>query len=128
MDFNGELNFKDNLIIRPEITDYSETVNALGNATGSMSIDISLGNVVTATTTGITSWTFSNPSATGKACMFTLILTNGGAYAQTWPSPATKWPGGTGPTLTASGKDILSFMTIDAGTTWNAVVAGLDVK
>lgn len=128
MDFKGELNMNDNLLTRSEINDYAETVNAIGSATGAMTIDLTLGNVVTATTTGITTWTFSNPSTSGKACSFTLILTNGGAFAQTFPSPATKWPGGTPPVLTAAGVDTIVFTTIDAGTTWYGYASGKDLK
>jgi hypothetical protein len=29
-----------------------------------------------------------------------------------------KWPGGTAPTLTSSGVDMLTFTTYDGGTTW----------
>jgi hypothetical protein len=79
--------------------------------------------VVTATTV----WTWSNPTATGKCCTFTLILTNGGSQTQTWPA-GIKWPGGVAPTLTASGIDILVFTTIDAGTTWRGVLAEADSK
>jgi hypothetical protein len=128
MDISGKLNLKDNLIIRPEIIDYSETVNALGNVTGTTTIDMVLGNIVTATTTGITDWVFSNPSASGKSCSIVLYLTNGGSASQIWPSPNTKWASGTPPTLTVSGTDILIFVTIDTGTTWRGIVSCLDSK
>lgn len=124
----GKTNLQDNLLERPEIKDYGETVNPLGSVTGATSIDLTLGNIVTATTTGATAWTFSNPSPTGKACSFTLILTNGGSAVQTWPSPATKWAGGIAPILTTSGVDVLIFLTIDAGTTWRAVLSSKDSK
>ncbi len=126
--FYSGIDLNDTSLLRPEIKDYAETVNALGNATGAITIDLTLGNIVTATTTGTTTWTLSNPPASGKAGMFTLILTNGGSSSQVWPSPNTKWIGGSAPTLTTSGKDIITFMTIDGGTTWNAIVAGLDIK
>jgi hypothetical protein len=56
-----------------------------------------------------------------------LELTNGGAFAITWPG-SVDWPGGVAPTLTASGKDQLVFTTRDAGTTWLGFVAGKDIK
>jgi len=127
MNINAIFNFLDNILQRPEIKDYSETVNAIGNATGEMTIDLSLGNVVTATIIGGTNWTITNPSPTGKACSFTLILTNGGSSAQTW-TVTPKWPGGTLPTFTVSGVDILVLFTVDAGTTWRGVVSCLDSK
>lgn len=113
----------DNAILKA----YGEIVNAIGNATGAKTIDLSLGNVVTATTTGTTTWTVTNPAASGKCSSFTLILTNGGSAAQTWMS-GTKWPGGVAPTLTASGTDVLTFFTINAGTLWRGVLAQTDSK
>jgi hypothetical protein len=41
---------------------------------------------------------------------------------------SVKFAGGTTPTLTSSGIDILTFETIDAGANWYAVVDGLDMK
>jgi hypothetical protein len=54
-------------------------------------------------------------------------MTNGGSATLGWPI-GTKWPGGTTPTFTASGVDVLIFMTIDAGTTWRAQLAQGDSK
>lgn len=121
------IKLNDHLLIRPILKDYGEAVNALGNLTGAKTVDLTLGNVVTGTTTGDTTWTFSNPTATGNACSFTLILTNGGSKTQTWPA-SVDWPGGTAPTLTSSGVDVLTFVTINAGTTWMGFLAGKDLK
>ena len=120
------LNMQDTILTRPEVKDYSESVNAIGaTGGGSQAIDLTLGNVVTATvdTSGNT-FTFTNPSATGKACSFTLILTNGGSQTVTWPG-AVDWAAATAPTLTASGVDVITFTTIDAGTIWYGFAAGL---
>jgi len=120
MTLGGYIDFQDEQAIRPEIKDYAETVNAIGNTGGgSQSINLTLGNVVTATqTTSETTYSFDNPSGSGKCCSFTLILTNGASNSGTaWPS-SVDWEGGTEPTLTSSGVDILSFMTVDGGTIW----------
>ena len=129
MTIGGYINFSDEQAIRPEIKDYAETVNALGDVGGGTdAIDISAGNVVTATvSTATQTFTFTNPSATGKACSFTLILTNGGSQTVNWPG-AVDWAGGTAPTLTTSGIDILTFTTVDAGTIWYGFAAGTDMK
>ena len=82
------------------------------------------GNYFSATVGGITTWTFSNPLASPNACGFVIELTNGGAYAITWPA-AVKWPSGTAPTLTAAGVDVLVFITDDGGTTWRGVASML---
>jgi hypothetical protein len=122
-------NMADALLTRPEIKDYGESVNALGDlGGGSDAIDIELGNVVTATvSTAEQTFTFTNPSDSGTACSFTLILTNGGSQTVNWPA-AVDWAGGTAPTLTTAGVDVLTFTTVDAGTTWYGFATGLDMQ
>ena len=129
MTLGGYINFSDEQAIRPEIKDYAETINVLGDTGGGTdAIDVSAGNVVTATvSTGTQEFTFTNPSGTGKACSFTIHLTNGGSQTVNWPS-SVDWAGGSAPSLTSSGLDILCFTTIDAGTTWLGFLAGADVK
>ena len=129
MVLGGYINFQDEQAIRPEIKDYAETVNAIGGTGGgTQDIDVTAGNVVTATVdTSTNTFTFSNPSATGKACSFTLILTNGGSQTVNWPS-SVDWADGSAPSLTSSGVDILTFTTVDAGTIWYGFAAGTDMK
>ena len=130
MTLGGYINFGDEQAIRPEMKDYAETVNAIGaTGGGSQSIDLTVGNVVTATqTVSATTYTFDNPSATGKSCSFTLILTNGASNSGTvWPT-TVDWAGGSAPTLTSSGVDVLTFFTLDAGTIWYGFAAGLDMS
>ena len=119
MVLGGYIDFQDEQAIRPYLKDYAEVVNAIGGTGGgTQDIDLTAGNVVTATVdTSTNTFTFSNPSASGRSCSFTLILTNGGSQTVNWPS-SVDWEGGTAPTLTSSGVDILSFMTVDAGTRW----------
>ena len=126
---SGEVVAADQLITRPKLKDYGETVNAIGSiGGGTQDIDLEAGNVVTGTVdTSETTFTFSNPSASGTACSFTLILTNGGSQTVNWPA-AVKWAGGTEPELTASGVDVLTFVTVDAGTIWYGFAAGLDMS
>ena len=127
---SGEIAVADNVLSRPEVKDYAETVNAIGSTGGgTQDIDLTLGNVVTATLDANTAFTFSNPSATGKSCSFMLTLTQDatGSRTATWPA-SVKWAGGTAPTLTttASRADVLTFTTVDAGTIWYGFVAGQD--
>jgi hypothetical protein len=119
----ADINLADYKVQRPYLQDWAEVVNARGSVSGAQAIDIELGNVVTATITAATTFTFSNPPASGRAGSFVLILTNGGAYTITWPT-SVKWPSGTAPTLTASGVDMLSFHTIDGGSTWRGALCG----
>ena len=122
----GELAAVDQVVSRPVMKDYSETVNIIGGTGGgTQDIDLRLGNVVTATVdTSTNTFTFSYPSASGTACSFTLILTNGGSQTVNWPS-GVDWAAATAPTLTTSGVDILTFTTVDAGTIWYGFAAGL---
>jgi uncharacterized protein YkvS len=128
-DGSGVVNHADYQVVRPYFKDYAETVNAIGDTGGgSDAIDVSAGNVVTATVSSAEqTFTFTNPSATGRACSFTLILTNGGSQTVNWPA-SVDWAGGTEPTLTSSGVDILTFTTVDAGTIWYGFAAGTDMK
>lgn len=107
------------------LRDYGEVTNALGSGGGARTIDLTLGNVITATiSTSTVTWTFSNPTASDEGCSFTLVLTNGGSQTVNWPA-SVDWAGGTAPTLTTSGVDILEFFTVDGGTTWYGFAAGL---
>ena len=123
---SASLNLADNELIRPKIKDYGETINAIGSiGGGTQDISIPLGNVVSGTVdTSTTTFTFSNPSATGTSCSFTLILTNGGSQTVNWPA-SVDWAGGNAPTLTTSGRDVLTFFTLDGGTIWYGFAAGL---
>ena len=129
MTLGGGIACADEVIGRPRFTDYAETVNVLGDLGGGTdTIDLEAGNVVTATvSTATQTFTFTNPSATGKSCSFTLILTNGGSQTVNWPG-AVDWAGGDAPSLTSSGVDILTFMTVDAGTIWYGFAAGTEMS
>lgn len=89
-------------------------------------VDCSQGNYFIKTASGALTWTVSNVP-TSKAYAFILELTNGGTGTQTWFS-GIKWPGGTAPTLVASGVDVLGFITDDGGTTWRGVQLMKDSK
>jgi hypothetical protein len=96
-------------------------------AIASSNIDTATGAVFSKTISGTTTFTVSNTASSGSVTSFILELTNGGAYAITWWS-GIKWAGGTVPTLTTSGVDILGFYTRDGGTTWRGLVLAKDSK
>lgn len=123
----GVVQMADNNLIRPKLLDYALKGNALGNVGTAATINFETGNFFSATSTAATTWAFSNPVASGDFGGFVLELTNGGAYTQAWPA-AVDWPGGSAPSLTASGKDILLFVTRDAGTTYHGMPASIDSK
>jgi hypothetical protein len=89
-------------------------------------VDCSTGNYFIKTASGALTWTVTNVPAS-RAYSFLLELTNGGTGTQTWFS-GIKWPGGTAPTLTDAGVDVLGFITDDGGTTWRGVQLMKDSK
>ncbi len=64
---------------------------------------------------------------TGVFVEMVVEITNGGnaGATVTWSS-SVDWAGGSPPTLTAAGIDILRFVTRDGGTNWRGYVLGLD--
>ena len=95
---------------------YNETYVALSGTTPT--VDCESGNVFALSTTGNTTFTFSNPPASGTAYGFVLKLTAGGTHTITYPA-SVDWAGGTAPDAPASGEtDVLVFYTHDGGTTW----------
>jgi len=110
----------------------TETADLLGSVRGNVTtvaasaINCSLGNYFIKTASGALTWTVTNVPAT-RSYSFLLELTNGGTGTQIWMS-GIKWPGGTAPTLTASGVDLLGFITDDGGTTWRGVQLMKDSK
>lgn len=120
---NGTQTLTNKTLTTPLVTGLHETRTAMG----ANAIDLATGNFFSKTISGATTFTVSNVPATGTAATFILDLTNGGSAAITWFA-GVKWAGGTAPTLTAAGRDVLGFFTHDGGTTWTGLVMGKDVK
>ena len=90
-------------------------------------LDLATANLFTKTLTGATTFTISNKAVAGDVNSFILELTNGGAFTVTfWVG--VKWAGGTVPTLTAAGTDVLGFYSHDGGTTWRGILMAKDSK
>lgn len=103
---------------------YADTVVALGNTGTAINLDVTGGNVFTATLTGNATITVRYPVATG-ASSFTLILTNdataGRSVAWAGSGATFKFPGGAASlsrTTTAGAIDVWFFFTPDGGTTY----------
>jgi len=103
-------------INNPTVTNYVESVVAIGNSGTSQTLSLTNGTVQTVTMTG--NCTFTMPTATaGKS--FILICTQDGTGSRTAVFTSVKFPGGTAPTLTTTattGVDILTFVA--NGTSW----------
>lgn len=119
--------FAFNQLLRMQIRNYSETVVAGGNITGTKAFSCADGNIHTATVTGAVTVSFTNVPSAGQAGSIMLILTNGGSAAVTWPA-AVKWPSGSAPALTSSGVDLLIFTTVDGGTTWYSAMGATNLS
>ena len=102
----------------PTITNYTESVVAIGTVTTTNTIALTNGTVQTATLTASTACTFTMPTATaGKS--FILLLKQAATTGNgTATFTSVKWATAGAPTITATaGKmDILSF--ISDGTNW----------
>lgn len=101
---------------------YADTVVALGNTGTAINLDVTGGNVFTATLNGNATITLRYPVATGSSS-FTLILTNDATAGRTvaWAGGTFKFPGGAASlsrTTTANAIDVWFFFTPDGGTTW----------
>jgi hypothetical protein len=113
-----------------ELKDYSETYNG-SSGNGSITLDLENGNVFQHTASaGNVIFVFSNPPTSGKAGSFTLLwIQDSTDRTITWPI-SVKWAGGTAPTVTsgAGKKDLYTFTTWDAGTTWYGMQAAADLS
>jgi hypothetical protein len=89
---------------------YKQTAEAVG----ALAIDLATGNYFTKTIAGNSTFTFTNPPASGTACSFTLELTHSSGTV-TWPA-TVKFPADTAPTLTAGKTHLFMFVTDDGGT------------
>jgi hypothetical protein len=103
-------------INNPTVTNYVESVVAIGNSGTTQTLSLTSGTVQTVTMTG--NCTFTMPTATaGKS--FILIATQDGTGSRTAVFTSVKFANGVAPTLTTTattGVDILTFVA--NGTSW----------
>jgi hypothetical protein len=107
---------------------YNETYAAITSSSNATTVDCEAGNAFSHTLTENTTFTFSNPPASGTAYSFSIEIiqdASASGYTVTWPS-SVDWPAATAPTLTAtaSAKDVFIFTTRDGGSNWYGFTAG----
>ena len=120
----GNLDAADYIVGKPVIKDYAEAVKAHGTTGGSITLDLEDGNIHTITLDEATTFTFSNPPASGKAGSLTLILTQPDIPVSiTWPS-SVKWDEDKIPD-TSKGffNFVFIFTTLDGGNEWKGWVS-----
>lgn len=123
-DANGDIILTGEL----KATSYNEAYSAVTSTTNATTVDCEAGNAFSHTLTENTTFTFSNPPASGTAYSFSLEIiqdASASGYTVTWPT-SVDWPSATAPTLTAtaSAVDVFVFYTRDGGTIWQGFIAG----
>tara|TARA_R110002012_G_scaffold57876_7_gene149402 strand:+ start:1909 stop:4548 length:2640 start_codon:yes stop_codon:yes gene_type:complete len=86
----------------------------VAEAVSALDIDLNDGNYFTKTISGNSTFTFSNPPASGTVGSFVLELTHSSGTV-TWPA-SVKFPADTAPTLTTGKTHLFFFVTDDGGT------------
>ena len=123
---SGPFDWADQELKRVLLRDYAETLVTPSSAS-TIDLDLELGNVFNPVLDQDTIFTFSNPPVSGKAGSFTLFITQDGTGGWTVTMPASVvWESGTPPTFSTgiNAKDVVSFLTVDAGTTWFGFLGG----
>ena len=122
--YTGDVNITGELIV----DSYNESYSDVTSTTNATTVDCETGNAFSHTLTENTTFTFSNPPASGTAYTFSLEIiqdASASGFTVTWPT-STDWPNATAPTLTstASAKDVFVFYTRDGGTNWSGFTSG----
>jgi len=122
--YTGDVDITGELIV----DSYNETYGAVTSSSNATTVDCEAGNAFSHTLTENTTFTFSNPPASGTAYSFSLEIiqdATASGFTVTWQS-SVDWPSATAPTLTAtaSAKDVFVFYTRDGGTNWYGFTAG----
>lgn len=123
-DANGDVTLSAEL----KATSYNESYVAVTSSGAATTVNCETGNSFSHVLTEATTFTFSNPPASGTAYSMSVeIIQDAGAsgFTVTWPT-SVDFPAATAPTLTAtaSAVDVFVFTTRDGGTTWYGFTAG----
>jgi hypothetical protein len=109
------------------INDLSTTLSI---SSGSVTLNVAAYTIFSVTLNeSISSINITDVSSAPYISNFVLVVTyNGTEYNITWPE-SFRWADGVAPSLTTANgkKDIFSFFTLDGGTTYNAIIVGLNV-
>jgi len=106
---NTDLDTVDGTFARPRQAFSSPAV------AGTTTLDLNVSQVFVFTVSQITTIAFSNVPSSSFFCRWLALITNGAAFAVTWPA-AVPWLNGR-PVLRTSGVDVVEFFTRDGGTT-----------
>ena len=123
-DANGDVALSEEL----KAKSYNETYASVTSSSNATTVDCEAANSFAHTLTENTTFTFSNPPASGTAYTLSLEIiqdASASGYTVTWPGSVI-WPNATAPTLTATAnaKDVFVFYTRDGGTVWYGFTSG----
>lgn len=109
----------------PTLTNIVYTATSPTSSGNALTLNLANGNIFSHTTTENTTINFTNPASSPNGSGFLFILTQDGTGRSiTWPS-SVDWDSGSAPTVTTASKVyVLSFFTVDGGTTWYGVLLG----
>ena len=128
---SGGIAMQNNQIRDTLLKDYFEVYASPTISSGTLTIDLSQGNVfVVNLNAAITTFTITNkPTTANTITGFTLILTaDGTPRTITWGG-SVKWPGGNAPAISSTNgnRDVLSFISIGTESNWYGFFGGLNV-
>jgi len=122
--YTGDVDITGELLV----DSYNETYAAVTSSSNATTVNCEAANAFSHVLTENTTFTFSNPPASGTAFSFSIEIiqdASASGFTVTWPA-SVDWPSATAPTLTAtaSAKDVFVFYTRDGGTNWLGFTAG----
>lgn len=90
-------------------------------------INVSEANHYTKVVAADTTFSVAQVPVAGRVGAFVLHLTNAGAHVVQWWANIN-WAEGQAPTLSAEGRDVIAFSTMDGGASWDGYLLGKDMK
>jgi len=110
---NTDFDIIDGEFARPRIQFQSPTVG------GTTTLDLAQGRAFVFTVSQATTVAFANVPSSSFFVRIVCIITNGAAFALTWPA-SVNWLTGGVPLFQVAGVDAVELLTKDGGTTWYA--------
>lgn len=114
----------------PKFTAYRETVVTATVSTSTYNIDLSLANIFSFTLAANCTFTFTNPPSAGTSALATIIIKQDATGNRTASFTAAKYTDGSAPVLStgANQTDVLTFFTVDGGTSYFGTYAMANVS
>ncbi len=123
---------EDGRIDRAAFKDYGEIATGSSSTvftTSAYTVNIENGNTYSLILNDDCSFTFANPTGSGNACSFTMILKQDqvGGWCVAWPT-SMRWQSGVvpAPTKYPGDFDVFTFFTVNGGSNWIGVQAARD--